>query len=416
MEALFESEDLQGLESKGLVSASQARKRVLSASTIYSTSSEEAASTQVVGAQSFTIPESFDTVEYLEYLGLDSAAAASVMSLWCRDFAAGCPEEGPIDLVDLAKGHVGHNGLDAWDDDHDWPACVRSLPITSELATALLKTEFTDILHTKSAREWVWDTIELRYRTLLDIQDASRARQRASQERSRRRRASGSFSRPEIDVAQQRELTPGIISPPESTLMSLEARRAGTILNSSRALTLWKGCDLRRTDGLIDMTGQVDIGVLESSVPSDFRGRGDNLVYLTLDKEIAIRYRDWVKNRAECTRAVLVRVTLSNELVQSLEPKILRFGHEWKELVWHCRRRDRIPRHLQHLTDERLVIGHICGKATKMVATLGSYHDLRERHVFRLSDGRMATQHVFQGEEVQDELNSKAEFAIMESG
>ena len=81
--------------------------------------------------------------------------------------------------------------------------------------------------------------------------------------------------------------------------------------NTPGSTVLWKGLSLAHTVGLFNLDNTVlDFTTIISNPPSDFSIGGG--YHWVLDKEIAIRYVKWAKNKSDVGECVILRLEIPN--------------------------------------------------------------------------------------------------------
>ena len=266
--------------------------------------------------------------------------------------------------------------------------------VNDKTQNAIMLEEFADLRRTESAAFWAKDTVDSRLGGLEDIRRASW--EQSKQDYERRQRA-------------QREERLSIES--EIPGMAVQTARDAKV-NAPGFTVLWKGLAKSRTVCLFSPENIVeDFGPLQNSVPSDFSTSGG--YYWAVDKEIAMRYAKWAKNRDDVGEAVLLRLEVSNALIEPLRAPVLQYpGDLWKKFIHSCRRR-RLPKELSYLQQETLLIGHI-GTGTTAIATLQDWREISVRHTLRRrSDNGIASQYVFNDVDGVEFLNKHCRTSLV---
>ena len=170
-----------------------------------------------------------------------------------------------------------------------------------------------------------------------------------------------------------------------------------------RYTVLWRSVYNIKEDRLKGIHGKLNTGVMISQSPTDFASRRC-IFSFTPDREIAYRYCQWMKQKAHIAAVSLVRVSVPNALIASMNPHTLTYRLAWKEIIYSCRREELLPAHLKYIQSERLIIGPIAGSHNKGLSSLTSADEIDEENVLRLQDGRCAVQYVFYEDE-EETLN-----------
>ncbi|KAB5542963.1 hypothetical protein GE09DRAFT_232634 [Coniochaeta sp. 2T2.1] len=184
--------------------------------------------------------------------------------------------------------------------------------------------------------------------------------------------------------------------------------RAAAAQNAPGCTILYRGIDQARISGLFADDGTLsNIDTLLSPPPTDFSGRLP-MFYFTPDVRVAEYYAAYAKRRTNCESVVILELRIPNAVIETLsEPRIKRLywpSSEWKELVWSCRNRRKLPSHLTATKDAILIIGS--RKPNHVYGGLSTWQDITEDFLLRIQDdgrpggnGRIAIQYVISGQE-----------------
>jgi hypothetical protein len=378
-----------------------------------------------------TIPEILVSLATLEYLGYTDAAANYIWARW-TNWPPGVPgrfevdPDGEILFIEVAASYLTRGREhDTWsDDDQPWYDCMRVCGIRPEVQASIMDPVYKEIRLTESCCFWMKDTIELRYRGLEAVQRASRERAMALQRAASRPGRSdsgrhggssmGSSSTAPITIGGsggQRSISgtmrmaPGISS---DTAFSNIARLAAQ--NSPGSITLYEGLDQARLNDFFDDSGNiVSWRALLSAVPSDFLSREEGY-YFTVHRDIAERYACYAKHRDDVSSVVVIHLTIPNHKIESMSTTLLQKTYwpsaEWKNLIWHCRTRRKLPTELCQFKQACLVIGTIATKPGKAYDRMDSPEQIDEGCVLKTKDGRNAVQYMFHNNEGEQFLEN----------
>ncbi|CAG8391456.1 unnamed protein product [Penicillium salamii] len=364
-----------------------------------------------------SIPEHLTSFATLEYLGYNRQTAARIWERWtnwppgiikrqCDDFEDGIP------FIEIAEGHLEAEPDTCDDNDSAWVECLDKYGMSNEFMQAIMDTKFRHIRLTKTCKFWAKDTLKLRYRALEEVQEASRQRER---ERATQREAShpGTNS---PDPPAQRSISDSLRSVPwmsPETAMSSFATQVAA--NAPGITHLYRGMDKAWIGGLFRDDGSINYGCLTTRSPADFSSRQAD-IYFGIDREVAVYYACYAKRRSESSAAVIVQVSLPNSVIETLAPPDIQRVYwptmEWKSLVLNCRQERKTPSQLRKYRLAKLVIGSICNKPTKILAKMQSPNEITERMVYKTTDGRLAVQYVFIGEEGDSLLQESAKVTV----
>lgn len=429
--SIFDPDDEAALVAQGLLTPASGGRRRVHKRRLESSSDESNADLPLtpISWSSDSDPNLFEVVpnilnsrETLIYLGFDQETADR---LWHRWTHWSEDDHGPradmetdegISFLDLAKDQIQYRYIDAWtEDDQSWRDCMTTCGIGGQLQDDILDPFFKNIRMTESCVFWLIDTVEMRWRGLKEIQATSRDRAHASRRQATRPGHSadnqprdsnkdGESSRRSISGQMSSQIS--WISP--HTAMSDQAKLAGQ--SAPGSITLFKGIDQARIRNLRDANSNInEINCLLSSYPSDFAKQ--LAYYFAVDRDVALLYALWAKRRADVQAVVLVQINIRNSDIKSLSEtdKLTTFypTEEWKKLVWHCRRKERLPTELTKFRSASLIIGTISRKPDSSYHDMESWNDIQDRHVLMV-DSRPAVQYVFLDDEKHDILGRNA--------
>ncbi|KAI2629282.1 hypothetical protein GGS26DRAFT_560110 [Hypomontagnella submonticulosa] len=135
-----------------------------------------------------TIPEELVSLATLKYLGWDDETAAILWNEWTSrppdDSAWGLDDIDGMGFLGFVTDRSTSNGLNDTCDDDDWVwyHYMSHCGINAETQESIMDPCFKEIRLTESCRFWVQDTVDSRYRALLEIRSASQARAMALQQ------------------------------------------------------------------------------------------------------------------------------------------------------------------------------------------------------------------------------------------
>lgn len=128
---------------------------------------------------------------------------------------------------------------------------------------------------------------------------------------------------------------------------------------------LYKAVDEARINGLFDHEGNLDkIQLLSTPSSTDF-SRTKSMYYFTPDYSLARKQAAWITQRGP--PAVIVQIAVSDSAITSMEPPDVQCAFwpnsNWRELVWHCRTKTRLPKELaENYGKAILIIGTIANR------------------------------------------------------
>ncbi|KFY40376.1 hypothetical protein V494_03544 [Pseudogymnoascus sp. VKM F-4513 (FW-928)] len=266
------------------------------------------------------IPTHLESFESLLHVGLSNAKATEIWNRWVEDWPADGPrrETDPDDgwglqvtFLDLIMGSL-ENKVDAISsNDHEWRTCLDARGIDVATQDAIMDPALADLRRTKSCLDWARDSIEMRYKGLVEIQRSSRMREVKLQK-----------AVDDLGWSQGSEKEKGIANTEADIWGSPTAIEA---LDMPGYTTLFKAVDEARLVGLLDHTGALSkIERLLSPAPSGFNGSRSGF-HFTPDPSIASYQAAYAKRRARYESIVIVSFRIPNTAIERLsEPDIQR--------------------------------------------------------------------------------------------
>ncbi|KAH7015732.1 hypothetical protein EDB80DRAFT_344859 [Ilyonectria destructans] len=347
------------------------------------------------------IPESLFSRETLTFLGFNESASETIWSRWvnCGPDDGREIDGGPVTFESMARafiyGTFTHEEDASLDDDLAWRASMNSCGISEELQTAIMTPRCRDVRLTESCQFWLLDTISARYASLKQIQAASFERARSA-----RRAASlpgGSSLLPGEQMPSRYRSTSEMFYRAPS--MSPMVTSAPEVRASAPGHTvLYRGGYETSINAIFDDNGRVvKMTPLFSGRPGDFNST-KKASYMVLDFEIANKYAYWSKVRDRSQLAVILRLEIPNSALESMDGSEKCYTYwpsqEWKELVWNCRRNNRLQHSLAKFGKATLAIGTICGKPNVVVTNVPSPVEITHQMILQGPRGD-AVQYVF---------------------
>lgn len=133
------------------------------------------------------------------------------------------------------------------------------------------------------------------------------------------------------------------------------------ILYKGRRASDQEDTPLIAPDGSIDLTG------IETLPGGDFNARG-LATYWTPERETAEVYRGYAQRRDRMAETWIISIQVPRSFTATLRKKSLWYSADWKEYVWHCRRRKILPSKFDSLSKADVIQGHICRKLQPLIA------------------------------------------------
>ncbi|MCJ1229144.1 hypothetical protein MMC12_005809 [Toensbergia leucococca] len=346
--------------------------------------------------ETMVIPEVLFSKQTYEYCGFTSAVASRLWEL--NEAARGeFPEfddpNGRGYFLSFAFANIDEVPEPSSFDDQGWKLALQNMGLNEATQDIIMLEEFSDLRRTEGARYWGKDMVNLR---LCGLEQVKRASWERLQQSDRRIQRAGREGRPLVGSRMSGMAT--------ETASCAKANTPGSTV-------LWKGLSLAHTVGLFNLDNTVlDFTTIISNPPSDFSIGGG--YHWVLDKEIAIRYVKWAKNKSDVGECVILRLEIPNNLIESLEAPILRYPSDiWKRFVHSCRRR-RALKDLRYLLHKTLLIGHIA-TGCEAIANLQDWRDVSIRHTLKTSGNGIATQYIFSNEAGLDFLEENCSNSLI---
>ncbi|MCJ1334012.1 hypothetical protein MMC10_010719 [Thelotrema lepadinum] len=353
------------------------------------------------------IPNYLISKETLEYIGYSDATANMIWERW----ANWGPDQGrevdggPITFESLFRAHLHGQDVDAYtEDDAEWLTVMGQFGLSEELKACVMAPDCKEIRLSGSCKDWALDTVLARYEGLEGKQKDS-----ASRGRLLRRAA----NRPETPPRRPQHASPlgnyaGHLFSRRTQTQSgpIPTIPRGSVTTSSPEVradspghtVLYKGGHLAHFQKIFDKNGQVTKMPLLSTRLADFTSTKCG-VHLTINYEVAQKFALWAHKRDPTQLAGILRIEIPNEALETLAPeeKLEAYwpSHDWKQLVWACRRGHTLRHALPEYALATLVIGNICSKTNRVIRSLDSPEDITREMVLKGSGGSDAIQYVF---------------------
>ncbi|KAF7880072.1 uncharacterized protein EAF02_007709 [Botrytis sinoallii] len=278
------------------------------------------------------MPEFLESQETIEWLGWTPDKAAEIWDAW-KITKSTEDQQGTIfevEFISKVLGYIPRQVLE--DSSSDWEEHMRVWGISEELIAAIMDVEFTDVRCTKSAQYWVTETMEIRYLSLERIKEES----------------------------DQRTINNHTINPSvASSAVPRNTRVPGL-------QTLFKAIS---TERLKYRDGKINVGSLVSEGATDFRGYGAAL-YFAPDYQVADQYRQYIRRRAETTRALVIQLTLPNSWIEALPPPCDGIRRSLEKSGTYLSPRLRYDRRHEIYSQFALIIAPIAHSPNKAIARL----------------------------------------------
>lgn len=268
----------------------------------------------------------------------------------------------------------------------DWSGAMQRAGIKDEVRVPMLKSEHRFILYTQPLKAWLVEIIDTFYDTLVELE--ANILLKLSEPIPQLRGRGGDEDEAEYTVPQ----APG------------------------GHFAVFKSVDGRHTKGCIKEDGTVSLGRLESYFNTDFARQGG--LYFTHQIWVAKAYSRLINDACNVAdrRTVELHVPLSH--FKEVKTWDLKFGDEWKQILWYSRRGESLPKDMQKLKAQYGCIhGPIAHAHNDTIVKLKSWEQVAWKHVMTKEveeEGKkqtlVAMQQVWMGETAIAEL----EIAVFE--
>jgi hypothetical protein len=234
---------------------------------------------------------------------------------------------------------------------------------------------FAPVRDTATLGFWVTDTFQMRWTFLAgELEETLQAQRKTILQL--RGEAIGAASA--SDTPQPPET--------ESTLASV-AREAAVAPKHLAGHTMLWGAGRRKAHDKVynESTGKINLNWIRYSM-GDFSAR--DRAYFTPQMETANLFLQYARARHPPALLSVVQFAVPNDLVDSLTRTILRCtgdtANDWRQVVWHSRNGEKLPRELSHVAQSELLIGDIATKPTACYGEIESPDALSSAHALRV--------------------------------
>jgi len=358
------------------------------------------------------IPAFRESSEMLQYLGFDEPKAHEIWKVW-KELG---PDGQLKDFVDFAMAFA--DTADVWDNqDSEWTQHMEQLGINLQTIDAIMHPRYKEIRLTCSCNYWVRDTIQGRHEVLLALQRTSQIRgerlQEACEDATGKGKSGGTKTQ-ELSSSSKKDKQAGAMegngsgTPDKNKYRTSNAVKQQPLPSTAPGkTTLWRGTSEERLQRvkIAWAQGHVDLEGSMSRGPMDFQPYG---LYLAVHHETAVEYAGYAKHRGQGL-PVVMRIDIPNNILEDMEPTVLTYGDDWRQLVFHTRRSQRsdLPKHLRLRCRKPLLIGPILKTHTIGVCKMKSWEEITEANLANFEkDGKtvIGIQYALSDEAVQDRL------------
>lgn len=361
-------------------------------------------------AHTIDLPESIHSVAALEFIGFTTETASEIFT---RFNSRPDPDQCPDQLLDYVLA-LPSRLTSAPFQSYSLREGMTALGLTQQLQDALTDPRFSAIFWTETAVYWIKDTLRINYLTLVKLQRRlSNHAIRSIAEKSRRGSLEAVFLPAAAAIPPlQTELPTAILTMtsedhnlPKAYVM---VDTAGPVLQDHYVLYKAKAASEMEEDWILD-DGSLNMRAIESYPGCDFNHESFAW-YWTLEAETAEHYRAWASRRCLWSDTWIIRIQIPTTFIDSLRQQNLWYSRDWKEYVWHCRKRAKPPPKYDSYWKAGgadLVKGHICTGVSNSVTQIKKEEvqaKMTEENLVRISSGEAATQWVFMNRATAERL------------
>lgn len=323
--------------------------------------------------ESVEIPEDLNSYQFLVFAGFTDETARIIYNRWLNWDNATIGSY----VYDFAVGHVDGRSsvLDAVEEDDDWDTALLEMGVNDRLRAAILNPEFDSVRLTESASYWVKDTIKEAYvfvDTLTRRMEARRAVQLS------RTNTPDESIQPRRAIQQRPNITSSRGASQPISAVGESATPPSAI--DGRTMYFKGGAEARLLQSIHD-DGSVHLNALFSTPPTDFHPTKHTYVYFTKNKDVAEKYAGYCEERIPPVKAAVLCIAMPSALPNTTEI----YGDDWRKLMWFSRNERvstaaewELPTSLRRYEEAGILIGNVCGDATKKIERMSDMSELTE--------------------------------------
>jgi hypothetical protein len=347
-------------------------------------------SLRVNKTRTVSIPTRLDSIQAYHFMGFTKEVSAKLLANQRKS-------ESPYDT---AKYWVTSQCIGVGDVTADWDTAMQRIGIKDEVRLPMLKSEHQMILSMQPLSVWLIEIIDTFWDCLQDMEAniVARLSEPVAHLRGGGGDEGGGDEESEYSVPQ----TPG------------------------GHLAVFKSVDGRRLKKSIRPNGTFDLSELASGPMTDFCKNGG--LYFTHQIWVAKAYSKLISDACSVAdrRTIELHVPLSH--FEEIKVWKLPYGDEWKQVVWHSRRGEHIPKNLRSIRGKHGCIqGPISHSYTGTIANLNHWEKVAWKHVMTnevQEDGKtqilVATQYVWWNEngyaDLEEAVHQKVYVRLPEKG
>ena len=353
------------------------------------------------------LPDSAYSAAALEFIGFTPQTASQIVENWN---GRPQPEQCPDDLLDYALAWPSQLSLPRFQ--HlSLMQVMTKFGLSPEFRDAIMNPRFSALLWKKSPAYWIRDTLRINYLTLLQLQS------RLSNHAIRRLAEKSKRASLQAALNPANPTTPSIVEEGEAPRAAFSTSPQDhnlpktyiTMQSATPVLEdhyiLYKAKAASEMEEWIQDDGSLEMRVVQSFAGRDFNHQ-DLAAYWTPERETAETYRTWTERRCPWSDTWLIQVQVPANFIHGLRQQELWFSPNWKEYVWHCKKRKEPPIKYDSYWGADLIKGHIstgAGTSIKCIKKEEIQTSMSENNLVMISSGR-ATQWVIMQRSVNERM------------
>ncbi|KAL5455315.1 hypothetical protein PMIN06_004548 [Paraphaeosphaeria minitans] len=361
--------------------------RTISLSTITSVESDD----------TVEVPDTLNSVESLEFCGLNNNVAVVVYDRWRRDHESVLKPEQlgyGYPIISFAKDYVRDmaSTRNAMQEGDDWDAALKHQGLKDATRRRIMDTRFEHLRKSQSAAFWALDTLDLSWEFLDGLDRRLQKSKDASELRSISPDASAKPSRAVKPGSSS--LNTGLHSGSSSLKTAVEEETPKQV--EGRTL-VYKGGAYTRLISIFNADGSLNLTKIVSTPPCDFHPIRLDL-YFTKQWDVAVEYAGFAHTRVPSQEPTVLTAAIPSEYTSS---SVEVFGHDWRKLVWLSRNRSAflqnggaLPGELSAYTEADVLIGLTCRTGGEQIERMTSAEELT---VLKTQKGDKVTQVALNG-------------------
>ena len=346
------------------------------------------------------LPRDLTSASTLEYLGLVPAVAQDIHRRWIdliTDPELAC--FGELDFYDSVIGWISHHALDRAlgrnylpGESTDMETDLRSMGAADGLIQGIMAPGHDAVRNSRTARDWLLDTMKMRYQYLKSILDPEESSNTDSER---------PYHMPTMNAdgelwAHERTLSG------HTTLYKAMPRTTAELL--------WK-CSLYISPNGFSLGGFKGV---ESESDSDF-SRCAGCYEFTPDWQMALSHAEFIESRLKHGSACVLRIDVPDTI---LEDPALKVYHQrswntdaWRQAIFWSRRGEWLKNNFDDPVGSNLVIADCSSVNRQIVTAMDNWGELGREHVFWLDAEKTkpAKQYIF-----WDEIATRIEAECLE--